>query len=94
MSHTGFGGVAYAMAIVCLRLNAEANLESNVQQSLVNTHLYSMNGENLPSRVSDEVARKMGDYRDILSLTRVLVYGPQSKMDVDAIIERYIILEK
>ncbi|KAK1558965.1 hypothetical protein Q3G72_008813 [Acer saccharum] len=88
VSHTGFGGVAYAMAIVCLRLNAEANLESNVQQSLVNTHLYSMNGENLPSRVSDEVARKMGDYRDILSLTRVLVYGPQSKMDVDAIIER------
>ncbi|KAI9181243.1 hypothetical protein LWI28_012811 [Acer negundo] len=88
VSHTGFGGVAYAMAIVCLRLNAEENLESNVQQSLVNTHLYSINGENLPSRVSDEVAWKMGDYRDILSLTRVLVYGPQSKMDVDAIIER------
>ncbi|KAK2649886.1 hypothetical protein Ddye_017375 [Dipteronia dyeriana] len=88
VSHTGFGGVAYAMAIICLRLNAEANLESNVQQSLVNTHLYSMNGENLPSRVSDEVARNMGDYRDILSLTRVLVYGPQSKTDVDAIIER------
>ncbi|KAK0601782.1 hypothetical protein LWI29_027348 [Acer saccharum] len=40
VSHTGFGGVAYAMAIVCLRLNAEANLESNVQQSLVNTHIF------------------------------------------------------
>ncbi|KAH7578150.1 hypothetical protein JRO89_XS01G0346400 [Xanthoceras sorbifolium] len=88
VSHTGFGGVAYAMAIICLRLNAEANFDSNVQQSLVNTHLYSMNGEDLPSRISDEEARRMGDYRDILNLTRVLVYGPQSKADVDVIIER------
>ncbi|XP_050379056.1 uncharacterized protein LOC126796301 [Argentina anserina] len=30
----------------------------------------------------------MGDYRDILSLTRVLVYGPKSKADVDRVIER------
>ncbi|KAI8008628.1 hypothetical protein LOK49_LG07G01705 [Camellia lanceoleosa] len=30
----------------------------------------------------------MGDYKDILNLTRVLVCGPKSKADVDVIIER------
>ncbi|KAB2612226.1 paladin-like [Pyrus ussuriensis x Pyrus communis] len=44
--------------------------------------------EDLPSRASDEEALGMGDYRDILSLTRVLVYGPKSKADVDIVIER------
>ncbi|KAK5783849.1 hypothetical protein PVK06_038365 [Gossypium arboreum] len=30
----------------------------------------------------------MGDYRDILSLTRVLIHSPKSKENVDTIIER------
>lgn len=88
MSHTGIGGVAYAMAITCLRLNAAANVESNLQQSLVHTPVNMMNEEILPSQVSNEEAQRMGDYRDILSLTRVLVFGPQSKADVDVIIDR------
>ncbi|GLT68208.1 hypothetical protein SLA2020_404600 [Shorea laevis] len=88
VSHTGFGGVAYAMAIICIRLGAEANFASKIPESLVDTNLPFMNEENLPSRASDEEARRMGDYRDILSLTRVLVYGPQSKADVDIVIER------
>jgi hypothetical protein len=79
------------MAIICIRLGAEENFASRIPESLVDTNLPSMNEENLPSRASDEEARKMGDYRDILSLTRVLVYGPQSKADVDIVIERYVI---
>jgi hypothetical protein len=78
------------MAIICIRLGAEENFASRIPESLVDTNLPSMNEENLPSRASDEEARKMGDYRDILSLTRVLVYGPQSKADVDIVIERYV----
>ncbi|XP_044494094.1 paladin-like isoform X3 [Mangifera indica] len=88
VSHTGFGGVAYAMAILCLRLDAEEKLASNVPQPLVGPHLFPAYNENLPSRASDKEALQMGDYRDILSLTRVLVYGPQSKADVDIVIER------
>lgn len=80
------------MAIICIRLGAEANFASKIPESLVDTNLPFMNEENLPSRASDEEARRMGDYRDILSLTRVLVYGPQSKADVDIVIERYVIL--
>ena len=79
------------MAIICIRLGAEENFASKIPESLVDTELPSMNEENLPSRASDEEARKMGDYRDILSLTRVLVYGPQSKADVDIVIERYVV---
>nr|GMD63923.1 paladin [Ipomoea batatas] len=71
VSHTGFGGIAYAMAIICLRLDAEAKIASDVTRSLV-----------------DEETSKMGYYRDILSLTRVLVHGPESKVDVDNVIER------
>uniref|UniRef100_A0A5B7CA18 Paladin n=1 Tax=Davidia involucrata TaxID=16924 RepID=A0A5B7CA18_DAVIN len=89
VSHTGFGGVAYAMAIICIRLDAEAKLDSDIPQSLVGTpRLFSSPVENLPYRAFDEEAHKMGDYRDILSLTRVLVYGPKSKADVDIVIER------
>ncbi|KAG6704370.1 hypothetical protein I3843_07G126100 [Carya illinoinensis] len=88
VSHTGFGGVAYAMAITCIRLGAEANFASKTLESSVDTNLLSRNEENLPSQASDEEALRMGDYRDILSLTRVLAYGPQSKADVDIIIER------
>ncbi|XP_031251036.1 paladin isoform X1 [Pistacia vera] len=85
VSHTGFGGVAYAMAILCLRLDAEEKLASKVPQG---PHLFPAYEENLPSRASDKEALRMGDYRDILSLTRVLVYGPQSKADVDIVIDR------
>ncbi|MED6109871.1 hypothetical protein PIB30_037528 [Stylosanthes scabra] len=88
VSHTGFGGVAYAMAIICCRLGAEANYASRVPQPLYGPHICALPEENLPSRASDETALRMGDYRDILSLTRVLIYGPQSKADVDIVIER------
>ncbi|XP_061354057.1 uncharacterized protein LOC133298743 isoform X3 [Gastrolobium bilobum] len=88
VSHTGFGGVGYAMAIICIRLGAETKFASKVPQPLFGPHQYAAAEENLPSRSSNEAALKMGDYRDILSLTRVLIYGPQSKADVDIVIER------
>lgn len=81
VSHTGFGGVAYAMAIICIRLEAEGKLASNIPRPLVGS-----------SHLSAEEAHRMGDYRDILSLTRVLIHGPESKADVDAVIDRYITL--
>ncbi|XVE73576.1 hypothetical protein DITRI_Ditri11bG0129700 [Diplodiscus trichospermus] len=88
VSHTGFGGVAYAMAIICCRLDAEVNSgTSSVTQTLADGHLHSTFEESLSSWTSEE-ARKMGDYRDILSLTRVLMHGPKSKADVDIILER------
>ncbi|KAJ0842825.1 putative protein-tyrosine phosphatase [Helianthus annuus] len=76
VSHTGFGGVAYAMAIICLRLESEGKLASD------NRYLLSSDGS------SYFEARERGDYRDILSLTRVLLRGSESKSDVDMIIER------
>lgn len=81
------------MAITCIKLDSEAIFTSTIPQSLVGSLLISTPEESLPSRASDEEALKMGDYRDILSLTRVLVYGPKSKADVDIIIERYCIFE-
>ncbi|XP_028770949.1 paladin isoform X2 [Neltuma alba] len=88
LSHTGFGGVAYAMAIMCIKLGAATNLESKISRPLYGPHMDPMLQENMPSRASNEEAFRMGDYRDILSLTRVLIRGPQSKADVDIIIER------
>ncbi|KAJ9696857.1 hypothetical protein PVL29_008858 [Vitis rotundifolia] len=89
VSHTGFGGVAYAMAIICIKLDAEAKLAPKVPEPLISTpNLFSTLEENSPSQDSDEEVHKMGDYRDILSLTRVLMYGPKSKADVDIVIER------
>ncbi|GAV64973.1 hypothetical protein CFOL_v3_08488 [Cephalotus follicularis] len=82
VSHTGFGGVAYAMAILCIRLDAEANFPSKNSQPSITLEEY------FPSRSSDEEALRLGEYRDILSLTRVLMYGPKSKADVDIVIER------
>ncbi|KAL6225589.1 hypothetical protein ACLB2K_004438 [Fragaria x ananassa] len=87
VSHTGFGGVSYAMAITCVRLGAETNFIPKDLQALVRTNPSYTAEEDLPSRAPGEVPR-MGDYRDILSLTRVLVYGPKSKADVDSVIER------
>ncbi|KAL2993781.1 hypothetical protein AAZX31_10G132000 [Glycine max] len=88
VSHIGFGGVAYAMAIICIRLGAEASFASKVPQPLFGPHQCAATEENLASRASNEAALKMGDYRDILSLTRVLIRGPQSKADADIVIER------
>ncbi|KAJ7005436.1 paladin-like protein [Populus alba x Populus x berolinensis] len=34
VSHTGFGGVGYAMAIICIKLDAEAKLTSKISQTL------------------------------------------------------------
>ncbi|MBA0554178.1 hypothetical protein Golob_013300 [Gossypium lobatum] len=77
------------MAIICCRLDAEVNFgTSSVTQTMVNGDPYSTPEESLPSWTSEEEARRMGDYRDILSLTRVLMHGPKSKADVDIIIER------
>lgn len=89
VSHTGFGGVAYAMSITCLKLDAESRSEAKLEQSLMSTKLNPTSKENLPSRTSLEEALQMGDYSDILNLTRVLIYGPKSKSDVDIIIDRY-----
>ncbi|XP_045796771.1 paladin-like [Trifolium pratense] len=88
VSHTGFGGVAYAMAIICIRLGAEANFASKVLQPSFGPDSHTVIDENSLSRASDETALRMGDYRDILNLTRVLIHGPQSKADVDIVIER------
>ncbi|CAL9065489.1 unnamed protein product [Musa banksii] len=86
ISHTGFGGVAYAMAITCLGLSADMKFAS---EQTVETHFVSTSPfQTLPFQSSGEDALKQGDYRDILSLTRVLVYGPKSKDEVDMIIER------
>lgn len=76
------------MAIICIRLGAEANFASKVPQPLFGPHLRAATEENLPTRASNEAALRMGDYRDILNLTRVLLHGPQSKADVDIVIER------
>ncbi|XP_073150432.1 uncharacterized protein [Henckelia pumila] len=85
ISHTGFGGVAYAMAIICIRLEA-AMSTSLVPRSLIESSYPQTSVEENVS--SDDAARKMGDYRDILSLIRVLVRGPESKADVDSVIDR------
>lgn len=82
------------MAIICIRTGAETNSLPKGPQPLVGTNLMCSPEEDLPSRASDEEVLRMGDYRDILSLTRVLVYGPKSKADVDIVIERYFIYEK
>ncbi|KAF7818056.1 paladin-like isoform X1 [Senna tora] len=88
LSHTGFGGVAYATAIICIKLGAVTNLASKTPQPLFGPDISPNVEENMASRACNEEALRMGDYRDILSLTRVLVHGPQSKADVDVIIER------
>ncbi|XP_037496180.1 paladin isoform X2 [Jatropha curcas] len=88
VSHTGFGGVAYAMAITCIRLGAEANFMENVPQVSVGTDSFPVHEENLLCQSSDEETLRMGDYRDILSLTRVLINGPKSKEDVDGFIDK------
>lgn len=86
VSHTGFGGVAYAMAIICIRLEAEAALSSRLSRSIGSTCSSELWEEHSNS---DDEARKLGDYRDILSLIRVLAHGPESKSDIDTVVDRY-----
>ncbi|CAL1398805.1 unnamed protein product [Linum trigynum] len=88
VSHTGFGGVAYAMAIICTLLGAEGNFASDIGPQLSVPHPLSLQPDSLLSQSSDEEALRLGDYRDILNLTRVLMYGPKSKADVDIVIEK------
>ncbi|XP_054802263.1 uncharacterized protein LOC129306004 isoform X2 [Prosopis cineraria] len=88
LSHTGFGGVAFAMAIMCIKIGAEANYASKSPHPLLGLAISPVSEDNMISRASNEEALRMGDYRDILNLTRVLIHGPQSKADVDIVIER------
>lgn len=80
------------MAITCLKLHSLKNPSKNTESS-VNTHYPCSNAIDLSSCdcSNDEQALKLGDYRDILSLTRVLMYGPESKAEVDIIMDRYVI---
>ncbi|KAF3794398.1 Paladin protein [Nymphaea thermarum] len=88
VSHMGFGGVAYAMAITSLRLRADELSQSERSELLDRKHRTLVGQEQLPKSLDEEEPFVHGDYRDILSLTRVLMYGPQSKAEVDAIIDR------
>jgi hypothetical protein len=76
------------MAITCIRIGAETSFALKDLESSVKMNPSYAPEEDLPSQAPDEEVLRMGDYRDILSLTRVLVYGPKSKADVDILIER------
>ncbi|XP_078171859.1 metal ion-binding protein isoform X2 [Carex rostrata] len=93
ISHTGYGGVAYAMAISCLGLGADGKFETEhtAETHFVSTSLAAETSsacENQSDDNKDAAGFRQGDYRDILSLTRVLVHGPESKVEVDSIIDR------
>ncbi|CAM6102777.1 unnamed protein product [Calypogeia fissa] len=93
ISHTGVGGVAYAMAITCLRLQAKAisvNLaaSSSTGSDIATSFPFQNGGDVITRPKDDEEAFRQGDYRDILSLTRVLANGPASKIETDTIVER------
>ncbi|XP_068660275.1 uncharacterized protein [Aristolochia californica] len=92
VSHTGVGGAAYAMAITCLKLNADGKFASENPEPLTTSGCLSPTQDNnnslISSRVDEKETLKQGDYRDILRLTRVLVNGPKCKVEVDLIIER------
>lgn len=61
-----------------------------MSEQTAETHYVSTSiNERLPYQISGEDSLKQGDYRDILSLTRVLVCGPKSKEEVDIVIDRY-----
>ncbi|KQK14315.1 paladin [Brachypodium distachyon] len=88
ISHTGYGGVAYAMAITCLGLGADAKfvMEQTAETHFVSTYLT----KSVSVKTSTDIALRQGDYRDILNLTRALVHGPKSKEEVDRVIDRCI----
>ena len=87
ISHTGYGGVAYAMAIICLGLGADAKF---VMEETAETHFVSTSlAKNVSIKTKTDIALRQGDYQDMLNLTRVLVHGPKSKEEVDTVIDRY-----
>lgn len=93
VSHTGYGGVAYAMAISCLILQTKGEITRRMASSSKDRDVgYEMplSAEvPIPQRsCGDDEAYKQGDYRDILSLSRVLASGPASKVEVDNVINR------
>ncbi|KAJ7215111.1 hypothetical protein O6H91_Y473400 [Diphasiastrum complanatum] len=90
ISHTGIGGVAYAMAISCLRLQAEVQFTNLTASSSAVTAYSSALAWNqtVVRPVDDNEAFKQGDYRDILSLIRVVAIGPTSKAEVDKVIDK------
>lgn len=73
------------MAITCLLLQPGQNFTATPT-----TNSSTLEEDDSPSGACDEEALSMGDYRDILSLIRVLSHGPQSKTDVDGIIDLYV----
>lgn len=93
VSHTGYGGVAYAMAISCMLLQAKGEISRRVASTSKEKVIGC--GVSLATQVpvlrrpvDDDEAYRQGDYRDVLSLTRVLANGPVSKVEVDTIIDR------
>uniref|UniRef100_A0A7I4E3I3 Paladin n=1 Tax=Physcomitrium patens TaxID=3218 RepID=A0A7I4E3I3_PHYPA len=92
ISHTGFGGIAYAMSMTCLRLQAELQLTSlsvsSSKSADINSPHSLANNRMVPRPANDTEAFRQGDYRDISSLTRVLASGPASKTEVDVVIDR------
>jgi hypothetical protein len=82
------------MAMTCLRLQAEQQLaslsvSSSKSTDIVSPHL-SANNRMVQRPADDTEAFQQGDYRDILSLTRVLASGPASKAEVDVVIDRFV----
>lgn len=82
------------MAMTCLRLQAEQqlaslSLSSSTSTDIVNFHLMA-NNKMVQRPADDTEAFRQGDYRDILSLTRVLASGPASKDEVDVVIDRFV----
>lgn len=83
------------MAISCLGLGADGKFETEhtAETHFVSTSLAAETSsacENQSDDNKDAASFRQGDYRDILSLTRVLVHGPESKVEVDLIIDRYL----
>ncbi|GJN24153.1 hypothetical protein PR202_gb11875 [Eleusine coracana subsp. coracana] len=60
-----------------------------VMEQTAETHFVSTSlTKTMSIKTSTDIALRQGDYRDILNLTRVLVYGPKSKQEVDTVIDR------
>lgn len=83
------------MAITCLRLQAEAQLatlsaSSSKVSDMLSPVLVAGNQKVVTRPADDTEAYQQGDYRDILSLTRVLADGPASKAEVDVVIDRFV----
>ncbi|KAH7442546.1 hypothetical protein KP509_03G093600 [Ceratopteris richardii] len=93
VSHTGYGGIAYALAISCLFLQAQSELADKDASTSKHTNIryavpLATQFSALQKQNDVEEAYQQGDYRDVLSLTRVLANGPISKVEVDEMIDR------